>query len=153
VKTLRPRPHQRLFYSYVSYDAPVPFRHSASSAPAADKYNYIVMFAGVANSYPLQEYLRTMCNDLIVIDFNDHHNYTAQDLEKITREYEAIISKDKVIFTTEKDATRLDREEFAPVLGALPVYYIPIRVVLHNGDEVKFDKLIQEYVHKTIGSR
>jgi tetraacyldisaccharide 4'-kinase len=150
VKTLRPKPYQRLFYSYVSYDAPVPFRHSVSSAPAADKYNYIVMFAGVANSYPLQEYLRTLCNELIVIDFTDHHNYTAQDLEKITREYEAIISKDKVIFTTEKDATRLDTEEFAGTLAKFPVYYIPIRINFHNCDEGRFDKLIQEYVQKSI---
>ncbi len=150
---LKPKKNQLLCHSYITYDQPVPLNICNNLKPAAPKYNYIVMVAGVANSYPLQEYLSSLCNELIVINFKDHHEYTSRDLEKISREFESIISKDKVIFTTEKDATRLDREEFAPVLGALPVYYIPIRVVLHNGDEVKFDKLIQEYVHKTIGSR
>jgi tetraacyldisaccharide 4'-kinase len=153
VKELRPERHQRLFYSYVAYDNPVPLKLCTNQNPAAAKYNYIVMVAGVANSYPFQEYLRGICNELIVIDFNDHHQYTAGDFEKISREYQSIISKDKVIFTTEKDATRLDKEEFSTYLDALPVYYVPIRIQFHDCDEIRFDKLILDYVHKSIGSR
>lgn len=153
VKELKPKKHQRLFYSYVAYDVPVPLNLCSNQKPAAAKYNYIIMVAGVANSYPFQEYLRGLCNELIVIDFHDHHQYTAEDLEKISREYQAIISKDKVIFTTEKDATRLDREEFSTYLDVLPVYYIPIRIKFHDCDEVRFDKLILDYVQKSIGSR
>jgi len=153
VKELKPKKHQRLFYSYVAYDLPVPLNLCSNQKPAASKYNYIIMVAGVANSYPFQEYLRGLCNELIVIHFHDHHQYTAEDLEKISREYQAIISKDKVIFTTEKDATRLDREEFSTYLDVLPVYYIPIRIKFHDCDEVRFDKLILDYVQKSIGSR
>ena len=153
VKELKPKKHQRLFYSYVAYDLPVPLNLCSNQKPAASKYNYIIMVAGVANSYPFQEYLRGLCNELIVIDFHDHHQYTVEDLEKISREYQAIISKDKVIFTTEKDATRLDREEFSTYLDVLPVYYVPIRIKFHDCDEVRFDKLILDYVQKSIGSR
>jgi tetraacyldisaccharide 4'-kinase len=153
VKELNPKKHQRLFYSYVSYEEPIPLHLCKNQEPAAAKYNYIVMVAGVANSYPFQEYLRSLCNELIVIDFNDHHQYMPVDLEKILREYQSIISKDKVIFTTEKDATRLDKEEFSSYLGELPVYYVPIRIKFHDCDEISFDKLILDYVHKSIGSR
>ena len=149
-KSLKPKAHQRLFYSYLSYDNPVPFKHSVNTQPAQDKYNYIVMFAGVANSYPLQDYLRNMCNELKVMDFSDHHEYSAKDLERIIREYESIISKDKVIFTTEKDAARLDTEEFAGILDKLPVYYIPIRINFHDCDEGRFDKFILDYVQKSL---
>jgi tetraacyldisaccharide 4'-kinase len=152
VKELNPKSHQRLFYSYISYDSPVPLKLCTNQKPADPKYNYIVMVAGVANSYPLQEYLKSICNELVVIDFNDHHQYTASDFEKIISEYQAIISKDKVIFTTEKDATRLDREEFSSYLEALPVYYVPIRIKFHDCDEIRFDKLILDYVQKSIGS-
>jgi tetraacyldisaccharide 4'-kinase len=110
------------------------------------------MVAGVANSYPFQEYLKGICNELIVINFKDHYQYTVRDLEKITREYQSIISKDKVIFTTEKDATRLEKEEFTSYLNELPVYYIPIRIKFHDCNDVKFDKLILDYVQKSIGS-
>lgn len=152
-KELKPKKHQRLFYSYVAYDVPVPLDLCSNQKPASAKYNYIIMVAGVANSYPFQEYLRGLCNELIIINFHDHHQYTADDLDKISREYQAIISKDKVIFTTEKDATRLDREEFSTYLDVLPVYYIPIRIKFHDCDEVRFDKLILDYVQKSIGSR
>jgi tetraacyldisaccharide 4'-kinase len=150
---LKPAAHQSLCYSYVAYDQPVPLNRSKNRKPASAKYNYIIMVAGVANSYPFQEYLKGICNELIVINFKDHYQYTAQDIEKISREFDAIISKDKVIFTTEKDATRLDREEFAPFLEVLPFYYIPIMIKFHDCDEVGFDKLILDYVQKSIGSR
>ncbi len=153
IKQLNPLPHQRLFFSYVSYEEPVPFKLCRNQVPANKKYSYIVMVAGVANSYPFQEYLKSLCNELIVIDFNDHHQYTAEDLDKIHREYKAIISKDKVIFTTEKDATRLDQEVFLSYLDELPFYYVPIRIKFHDCDEIKFDKLILDYVQKSNGSR
>jgi len=153
VKELNPKRHQKLFYSFISYDSPVPLKLCSNQKPAAAKYNYIIMVAGVANSYPLQEYLRGICNELIVIDYLDHHQYTINDFEKISREYQSIISKDKVIFTTEKDATRLDNDEFSSYLDVLPVYYIPIRIKFHDCDEIRFDKMILDYVHKSIGSR
>jgi len=152
VKELNPKKHQRLFFSYVSYETPVALKLCKNQKPAAAKYNYIIMVAGVANSYPLQEYLRGICNELIVMDFHDHHQYTTNDLEKINREYQAIISKDKVIFTTEKDATRLDNEIFSSYLDVLPVYYVPIRIKFHDCDEIRFDKLVLDYVQKSIGS-
>jgi tetraacyldisaccharide 4'-kinase len=153
VKELNPERHQQLFYSYVAYESPVPLKLCSSQKPAASKYSYIIMVAGVANSYPLQEYLKGICNELIVVDFQDHHQYTKPDMEKILREYQSIISKDKVIFTTEKDATRLDNEEFSPYLDVLPVYYVPIRIKFHDCEEIKFDKVILDYIHKNIGSR
>jgi tetraacyldisaccharide 4'-kinase len=153
VKELNPKRDQKLFYSYISYESPVPLKLCTNQKQASVKYNYIIMVAGVANSYPLQEYLRGICNELIVIDFHDHYQYTPADFEKILREYQSIISKDKVIFTTEKDATRLDKEEFSSYLDVLPVYYVPIRIKFHDCDEIRFDKLILDYVQKSIGSR
>jgi tetraacyldisaccharide 4'-kinase len=153
VKEINPAHHQHIFYSYVAYDPPVPLKLCKNQQPASARYSYIIMVAGVANSYPFQEYLRGLCNELIVMDFSDHHQYTTDDLIKISREYQSIISKDKVIFTTEKDATRLDMEEFSSYLDVLPVYYVPIRIKFHDCDEIKFDKLILDYVQKSIGSR
>ena len=150
---LKLKSHQRVYYSYVDYDIPVPLNICTRAPQPSQKYSYIVMVAGVANSYPMQEYLKSICNELTVIDFKDHHEYIPADFEKILKEYHSIISKDKVIFTTEKDATKLDRAEFAPYLEKLPVYYIPIRIRIHNGDEIKFEKLVIDYVQKSIGSR
>lgn len=152
-KELKIKPYQKLYYSYVDYESPVPLRACGNLPVASPKYNYIIMVAGVANSYPLQEYLKSICNELTVIDFKDHHDYTAADFGKILKEFDSIISKDKVIFTTEKDATKLDKEEFSPFLEKLPVYYVPIRIRFHDCDQLKFEKLIVDYVQKSNRSR
>lgn len=150
---INPGRHQKLFFSHVTYDRPVPLTRCSNQVAAAEKYNYIIMVAGIANSYPMQEYLKGICNELIVIDFEDHHEYSTVDFEKILTEYQSILSKDKVIFTTEKDATRLDLDEFSTYLDVLPFYYVPIRIKFHDCDDIKFDKLILDYVQKSIGSR
>ncbi len=149
-KELRPVRDQKIFFSYVTYDTPVPLKLCSNQIPAAPKYRYIIMVAGVANSYPFQEYLSGLCNELIVMDFGDHHQYTAGDLEKISREYNSIISKDKVIFTTEKDSTRLDNDEFSSYIDNLSFYYVPIMIKMHDFGETSFDKMILDYVQKSI---
>jgi hypothetical protein len=35
----------------------------------------------------------------------------------------------------------------------LPFYYIPIRINFHDCEDIKFDKLIMDYVQKSIRSR
>lgn len=150
-KLISPRRDQKIFYSYVGYDDPIGLEQTGIPVPAQKKFNYIVMFAGIANSYPLQEYLRDLCNELTVIDFGDHHSYTTRDLDKIFKSFDSIISKDKVIFTTEKDAMRLDNQEFSPMLAGRPVFYIPVRVSFHDTNEERFDNYILDYVRKNKG--
>jgi tetraacyldisaccharide 4'-kinase len=147
-KKLSPKPYQKVFYSYIEYLDPIPLKTTAKDIKAAKKYRYILMFSGIANSYPLQEHLGNMCRELIVKDFPDHHKYSVADINMIINNYNNIISKDKVIFTTEKDAMRLEQEGFAEMLAGIPVYYIPIRFQFHQCDEVRFDKFILSHVRK-----
>jgi tetraacyldisaccharide 4'-kinase len=148
-KKISPRPHQRVFYSYIDYSDAVPLKVTGIQIQPATKYRYILMFSGIANSYPLQDYLRNLCGELIVRDFPDHHKYSARDLEGIINTYHNILSKDKVIFTTEKDAMRLECEQFSGLLSGLPVYYIPIRIRFHHCDDVRFDKFILSYAERS----
>ena len=96
----------------------------------------------------MQEHLRNYCNELIVHDFPDHHKYSYKDIESIINSYNNILSKDKVIFTTEKDAMRLEQEDFTELLTGVPVYYLPIRIRFHHCDDIRFDKYILSNVEK-----
>jgi tetraacyldisaccharide 4'-kinase len=145
---INPARHQKIFYSYIDYMDPVPLRITGIENKPASKYSYVLMLSGIANSYPLQDYLRNFCNELVIRDFPDHHKYTLQDVRSILNSYNNILSKDKVIFTTEKDAMRLEQEEFSDLLGGLPVYYIPIQVKFHHCDDARFDKFIHSYVER-----
>lgn len=143
---IKPRSHQKLFFSYITYDDPVPLNPETHTQPNKKKYSYILLFTGIANPYPLQEYLSNMCHELVSLEFPDHHQYEKGDLDKIYEAYNNIFAKDKVIYTTEKDAMRLDRPGYKSFLDGLPVFYIPIRVSFHKCDDARFDKFVIDYV-------
>jgi tetraacyldisaccharide 4'-kinase len=145
---LRPKSHQKIFYSYIDYMDPIPLRITGNHSNPNSKYSYILMLTGIANSYPLQEYLRNYCNELVVKEFPDHHKYTGDNVRSIIDTFHTILSKDKVIFTTEKDAMRLEKEEFSELLRGIPVFYVPIRIRFHHYDDTRFDTFIQPYVER-----
>jgi len=147
-KKVSPKKHQKIFYSYIDYLPPVPLKISSFSSKAAKKYKNILLVCGIANSYPLQDHLRNSCNELIVNDYPDHHKYTLDNVKSIIESYHNILSKDKVIFTTEKDAMRLEREVYAELLSGIPIFYIPIAIRFHQCDDIRFDKFIQSHVGK-----
>ncbi len=148
---IKPKVHQQLLFSYVSYGDPVPLceKHGAL---LKDSYNTILLFSGIANSYPLQEHLRNKCHELYVMDFMDHHKYDLQDLEKISEAFENLFTRNKIIFTTEKDAMRLDKSELSGAIKNLPIFYIPIEIKFHNGDSAIFDDQIKGYVEGNTGN-
>jgi tetraacyldisaccharide 4'-kinase len=147
VRKLNVRPHQQLIFSYITYGKFVPFpgviRYEDKKKPS-----HIVLFSGIANADPLIEQVRSMCNELTILRFSDHHEYEKKDLLKIKTEFDNVFVKNKIILTTEKDAMRLINSPYFRLLEKLPLYYIPIRVKIHEKDRMKFRNKIIEYVRK-----
>ncbi len=144
---IKPSKHQKLYFSYVKNGDLIPIPGVKSIIERA-RYNTILLFAGIANSYPLQEHLRGMCSELIVMDFPDHHKYTSKDIEKIKKTYAEIFSKNKLIITTEKDAMRIIKTDLINQIIDLPVFYSPIEIKFHMGGEAEINHQITEYVSK-----
>ncbi len=148
---IKPKMHQQLLFSCISYDKPVPLLEKHRKL-LKQRYNSILLFSGIANSYPLQEKLISMCYELHVMDFKDHHTYTERDLEKIKGNFDNMFTKNKAIFTTEKDAMRLNKSVLSKVIQNIPIFYIPIKIKFHNGDNIIFDDQIRGYVEKNTGN-
>ena len=146
-KIIKPKEHQALYFSYIKYGV-LQSIHSEDTIPNSRKISTILLFSGIANSYPLQDKLRKKCNELIVMNFKDHHKYSIKDLTKIKNKFEDIYTKNKIIITTEKDAMRLSKPELIKFAKDLPIYYLPIEVKLHKDDAKEFDKKIIDYVKK-----
>ena len=64
-----------------------------------------------------------------------------------------MFTRNKVIFTTEKDAMRLDKSALGELIKDIPVFYIPIKFEFHNGDSIIFDDQIRKYVEKDKGDK
>jgi len=144
---LKPKDNQSLYFSYIKYGKLIAFP-GFTKVKVSKKINTIVLFCGIANSSPLQEYLREMCVELLVIDFPDHHRYGKKDLQLVAKTYNNEFTQNKILITTEKDAMRLIKSEYIRELVELPLFYIPIEVKLHGGDRQSFSNQIEKYVRE-----
>jgi len=148
---LRPRKNQELFFSYLSYGTlkPVvdnPKRYFPKTITT------ILMFCGIANPYPFEEYLRDKCTDLIVHDFPDHHDFSEKDINEIVKQFNDILGKNKILVTTEKDAMRLIDSPYFSKLETLPLFYVSVEAKFHDEHGRSFDEYILEYVKKNTGN-
>ena len=79
------------------------------------------------------------------LSFPDHHDFSARDIARIKKAFDALSGTNNIIVTTEKDATRL-----AGRLTGLPVYVQPIEVAFHKSPDLNFDQIIDSSVRENI---
>jgi len=152
INKINPLPHQSVFFSYIKYGNFLPLLEKTNllkvNAPSK-----ILLFTGIANPSPFEEYLKRQCNELVSIKFKDHHQFTNENLKKIRKKFESIFSNNKIIVTTEKDRMRLFSKQVFDVFADLPVYYVPIEIEFHKDDLYKnimdFDTKILEFLQKS----
>jgi len=145
LEKLNPLPHQKVFFSFVTYGLPVPL-FSELPPLRYNLINTIVLFAGIANPYPLEQYLKRLCSELVTCHFNDHHQFTEKDILTVKETFNDQFSRRKVLITTEKDAMRLREPSISHFLKGFPIYYIPIEISFHFKEKEKFDKLIIDFI-------
>lgn len=147
IEEMKPKPQQKIFFSYYRYSEFISLSPSFPNFPE-DDLSYILVFAGIANPYPIQEYLIKMAMDVEILPFRDHHPYTVKDIESIRKKFEDHYARKKVIITTEKDAMRLKGSDLMKIIVDLPVFYLPIEVKFHDTEE-SFDNTILNYVERS----
>ncbi len=135
---------EKVFFSTVEYGPWVPLLPECKKNTTG--YKTIFLFSGIANTSSIEEHLKRNCQELIVKKFPDHYQFSARDLEKLRQEFKDTFGRDKAIVVTEKDAMRLQQKVLLDKLKGLPVFFIPIKVVFHNGDQEKFEKLVDGFL-------
>ncbi len=149
---IKPLSHQSVYFSYISYGKFEPL-YENSKFTEAQNPSKILLFTGIANPIPFEEFLKRQCNELISIRFKDHHRYGYEDLIKIKEKFESIYSGNKILITSEKDKMRLLDEKLLDVFSELPVFYVPIEIDFHKTaickGEMDFDTEISKYLNKS----
>lgn len=108
----------------------------------------VLLVCGIGNPTPLITYLEDNYEGVNTLIFKDHHRYTKTDMQKIVHKYNSIACKNKIIITTEKDATRLKDLDPIPGWNKMPIYVLPIVVEFKGEDGENFNELIKNYVRK-----
>lgn len=148
---IKPRRHQKVYFSTISYGMIKPLP-GLDLEPPRDDLSSVLLFAGIANMYPLKDHVQKMCNHLYQLRYKDHHKYTSSDYAHIRKKFENIFTQNKVIITTEKDAMRIAIPKIPNELQGLPIYYIPIESKIHKEFRKDFNDQIKTYVRETTGN-
>jgi len=140
---INPKPYQEIYFSYISYDTPVPLTESAKTLKNVKMEDYaITLLTAIANPESLIFYVKRFAKELNNINFPDHHYFTSSDLDKIKGKFHELLPVAKIIITTEKDAMRIDQE----ACKDLPIFYIPIKIKFHLNHGSELIDQINTYV-------
>lgn len=144
LKELAPRKDQKVFFTKIEYGSP--YHLFNLEEKFLDPETHVLLVCGIANPKPLKEILSTYSSTYDMLKFRDHHIFTIDDLKEIKEHFDSIVSSDKIILTTEKDAVRLAK--FENELSNQPIYVIPMKHKVMFGEEEQFNELIINFIEK-----
>jgi tetraacyldisaccharide 4'-kinase len=140
--TLKLRKDQQLLFSSIVYDKIKPVAAFEDFDTSNKKYTTAVCFSGIANNYWFIQKVKSVFDDVEIIEYQDHHEYSVDDVNYIVKKYKDNYGNRKVIITTEKDAMRLNSNDLRPLIKDVPIYYLPIYIYFHdNGEKLLMDKI------------
>jgi len=120
-------PHE-LYFTTISYGDPLAvFPHSKSLSAGELKQHDVLLLTGIANPKPFEAYIRQNVASVQTICFPDHHAFSEKDISRIAGRWNAILSGNKLLLTTEKDAVRLQQLKI-PEEMAKNTFYVPVEI-------------------------
>ena len=149
IAEINPYPHQKVYFSSLRYQTPYSFTNPEERLSLNTGLD-VILLSGIAKTANLEAYLQQTCRRVFVRQYRDHHEYDRYDMEQLRQAFESMESDNKIVITTEKDATRL--EPYANWMRQLeiPCYVLPIEVVFHAEDKAGFEQDIKEFMQYSL---
>ena len=142
IKEINPLSHQKVFFTKMVYSRPYHlFNHVEINI---EPKNHILLLCGIANPKPIKKYLSANVHSYDMIKFPDHHIFTTDDLLEIKAQFGKILSSNKIILTTEKDAVRL--EKFQNELQYFPIFVLPVKHEFLFNENLEFDNSLRTFI-------
>ena len=126
IKSIKPKVNQSVYFSTICYANAVFSEEKKLSLNAVKDFTLVT---GIANATPLVNHLKKEGLHFDHLEYKDHHDFTAQDME--------LFKSKSLIITTEKDYVR-----FLPFEALKDkVFYLPIEVSMDNTNAFKAEIL------------
>lgn len=130
INKINPKSYQHVFFSRISYSDFV-ITESIKKQLSEFKNAALSVVTGIANPKPLLDYLNSNGLAFEHLKYNDHHEFSSQEIE--------LISQKDLIITTEKDYMRLKGE-----IDSDKLFYLPIEVMIDRVEA--FNKVVLDFV-------
>ena len=152
VNDLKLQPYQNLYFTCLEYgNLQAVFSKDAITLENEDwgKENFsILLVTGIANPESLRDYLDDFSDNIDELNFPDHHSFSQKDINTIEERFANLNGENKIIITTEKDATRIFEMKIEQDDIRKHLFYVPLRIKFLNDDKSNFDKQILNYIQK-----
>lgn len=145
LQQINPLPHQSVFFSYYNYQLPY-YIYNPAQTVRLDPEVHVLLVSAIASTTYMLQYLNENTANLSVMEYVDHHVFTAHELSQIKRHFDQIPSEKKIILTTEKDATRLDLHRKFILEQKIPIFVLPVDVRFHFDEQEQFDNHIRQFL-------
>ncbi|MCS6928340.1 MAG: tetraacyldisaccharide 4'-kinase [Saprospiraceae bacterium] len=145
IQEIEPLPRQRIFFSRYHYEEPYDFLRPDVRVPLSGAMD-VLLVSAIAHTDYLMSYLNQQVCSVYAFEFADHHYFSEIDVEDIRKRFEALPSTNKVLLTTEKDATRLEPYQEYFWKHQLPILVLPVRVVFDRDDEIGFQDEVKRFL-------
>ena len=148
-KAMNLYPYQSLYFTTIEYESLTPLfaKEKAAIEKEALEDKHVMLITGIASPKQIIIDLKPHVKEMTTLAFSDHHQFKSKDIMKINETFNAI-KGEKIIVTTEKDATRLEQLEGLSEEVKQNLYVLPIKVKFMINQEEEFNDKIIDYVRK-----
>ena len=148
-KAINLYPYQSLYFTTIEYESLTPLfaKEKSTIEKEALEDKHVMLITGIASPKQIIIDLKPHVKEMTTLAFSDHHQFKSKDIMKINETFNAI-KGEKIIVTTEKDATRLEQLEGLSEEVKQNLYVLPIKVKFMINQEEEFNDKIIDYVRK-----
>ncbi|MFC2635432.1 tetraacyldisaccharide 4'-kinase [Prevotella histicola] len=148
-KAMNLYPYQSLYFTTIEYESLTPLfaKEKSTIEKEALEDKHVMLITGIASPKQIIIDLKPHVKEMTTLAFSDHHQFKNKDIMKINETFDAI-KGEKIIVTTEKDATRLEQLEGVSEEVKQNLYVLPIKVKFMINQEEEFNDKIIDYVRK-----
>lgn len=153
---LRLHPRQQLFFSTLRYGnlRPVFADEKKKEMLLSDLHKAsVLLLTGIASPASMLEKLQEHAGEVKLLSFGDHHNFTAGDMRLIKTRFGELNGNQRLIVTTEKDATRLIAHQELDTELKPFLYTLPIEIEILQNQQDNFNQHIIHYVKENTRNR
>jgi len=145
VEELSPLSSQKVFFSKYIYGAPY-YMYNNTQRLQFKKSHNIILVSAIAGTDYLMSYLTKQVGFVHNLEFEDHHDFSKNEMGQIKKVFDNMDLSEKYIVTTEKDAVRMDVHRDFLTRERIPVFVLPVRVSFLFEQADEFDEEIKSFL-------
>ena len=143
IAEIYPLPYQKIFFTAIAYQAAYDL---FTKEEITMQHKNVLLVCGIANPTSIVTYVKTSANAIYPLLYKDHYYFNEDDINEMITALNNIAGENKLLLTTEKDATRLQLFQKIFLQHNIQVGVLPIETSFLFGEQATFNTIIFQHL-------